>query len=358
MAAYKDEKMNTWYCQFYYNTWTGERKKKFKRGFSTKKEAQEWEREFLSKQQANPDMLFKSLVELYLEDMSSRLRKSTISGKRYMIDTKILPYFKDLPINQIKATHVRKWQNKLLGQKYASTYLKTINNQLVAIFNYAVKYYDLKENPCHKAGSMGKKNADEMQIWTKDEFSTFLPFTVAKPHSKVAFEILYWTGIRIGELMALTPQDINFDTKTLTINKSYQRLDKEDIITEPKTPKSNRVITLPDFLCTDLQEYIKTIYDMQPNDRLFPFTKHFLHHEMERCCKKSGTKKIRLHDLRHSHASLLIELGFSPLLISERLGHENIETTLNTYSHLYPNKHSQVSAKLQEIHQNPDLESK
>lgn len=358
MAAYKDEKMNTWYCQFYYNTWTGERKKKFKRGFSTKKEAQEWEREFLSKQQANPDMLFKSLVELYFEDMGSRLRKSTLSSKRYMVDTKILSYFKDLPINQIKATHVRKWQNELLNQKYAGTYLKTINNQLVAILNYAVKYYDLKENPCHKAGSMGKKNAEEMQIWTKDEFSTFLPFTAAKPHSKTAFEVLYWTGIRIGELMALTPRDINFDTKTLTINKSYQRLDKEDIISEPKTPKSNRIITLPDFLCTDLHEYMGTIYDLQPGNRLFNFTKHFLHHEMEKCCKKSGTKKIRLHDLRHSHASLLIELGFSPLLISERLGHENIETTLNTYSHLYPNKHSQVSAKLQEIHQNSEIESK
>ncbi len=358
MATYKDNERNTWYCQFYYTDWTGARKKKKKRGFSTKKEAQQWERNFLEKQQSSPEMAFSNLVELYFEDMDSRLRKSTLSGKRYMVETKILPYFKDLPINQIKATHVRKWQNELLNQKYAGTYLKTINNQLVAILNYAVKYYDLKENPCHKAGSMGKKNAEEMQIWTKEEFNRFLPFISNKPQSKAAFEVLYWTGIRIGELMALTSQDMNFDNKTLTINKSYQRLNKEDIISEPKTPKSNRVITLPDFLCTDLQEYIKTIYDVQPEDRMFNFTKHFLHHEMDRGCKKSGIKRIRLHDLRHSHASLLIELGFSPLLISERLGHENIETTLNTYSHLYPNKHSQVSEKLQEIHQNPELEPK
>lgn len=358
MAAYKDNERNTWYCQFYYTDWTGARKKKKKRGFSTKKEAQQWERNFLEKQQSSPDMAFSNLVELYFEDMDSRLRKSTLSGKRYMVDTKILPYFKDLPINQIKATHVRKWQNELLNKKYAGTYLKTINNQLVAVLNYAVKYYDLKENPCHKAGSMGKKNAEEMQIWTKEEFNRFLPFISNKPQSKAAFEVLYWTGVRIGELMALTSQDINFDNKTLTINKSYQRLNKEDIISEPKTPKSNRVITLPDFLCTELQEYIKTIYDVQPDDRIFNFTKFFLHHEMDRGCKKSGIKRIRMHDLRHSHASLLIELGFSPLLISERLGHENIETTLNTYSHLYPNKHSQVSEKLQEIHQNSELEPK
>lgn len=356
MAAYKDNERNTWYCQFYYTDWTGSRKKKKKRGFSTKREAQEWEREFLNKQQANPDMSFSSLVELYFEDMGSRLRKSTLSSKRYMMDTKILPYFKDLPINQIKATHVRKWQNELLNLKYAGTYLKTINNQLVAVFNYAVKYYDLKDNPCHKAGGMGKKNADEMQIWTNEEFNKFLPFISNKPQSKAAFEVLYWTGIRSGELMALTPHDIDFKNKTLTINKSYQRLDKEDIISEPKTPKSNRIITLPAFLCTNLEEYIKTLYSIEADDRLFHFTKYFLHNEMNRGCKKSNVKRIRLHDLRHSHASLLIELGFSPLLISERLGHENIETTLNTYSHLYPNKHSQVSDKLQEIHQNSELE--
>ncbi len=102
-------------------------------------------------------------------------------------------------------------------------------------------------------------------------------------------------------------------------------------------------ITLSDFLCTDLQEYIKTIYDLQSEDR---------------GCKKSGIKRIRLHDLYYSHAWLLIELRFFPLMISQRLGHENIETTLNTYSHLYPNKHSQVAEKLQELFHNSELEPK
>uniref|UniRef100_UPI002ED3DEA4 site-specific integrase n=1 Tax=Vallitalea pronyensis TaxID=1348613 RepID=UPI002ED3DEA4 len=119
---------------------------------------------------------------------------------------------------------------------------------------------------------------------------------------------------------------------------SYQRINKTDVITEPKTPKTNRIIALPDFLCNDLQDYINKLYGLEPPDRIFHFTKHFLHHEMNRGCKKSGVKRIRLHDLRHSHASLLIELGFSPILIAERLGHEKVETTLNTYSHLYPNK--------------------
>ncbi|MDS0526086.1 site-specific integrase [Clostridium sp. SHJSY1] len=351
MPAYKDEKHGTWYLQFYFTTWTGERKKKLKRGFKKKGDALEWEREFLNKQQANPDMTFGSLVELYFDDMESRLRISTIANKKYMINLKILPYFKNMAINQIKATHIRKWQNKLMkdDKGYSETYLKSINNQLVAIFNYAVKYYNLKENPCHKAGGMGKKNADEMLFWTKEEYESFIECVSDKPQSKIAFETLYWTGMRIGELMALTLSDIDFNNNTININKSLQRIGKKDIVTAPKTPKSTRIILITDSLCNDLKSYTKTIYDIKPTDRIFPFTKFFLHHEMNRGCKMSKVKRIRLHDLRHSHASLLIELGFTPLLIAERLGHEKVETTLNTYSHLYPNKQNEVVNALQKL---------
>lgn len=354
MPAYKDDDRNTWYLQFYYTTWTGEKKKKLKRGFTTKKKAQEWERDFLNKQEANPDMSFQSLVELYFEDMESRLRKSTIISKKYMIEGKVLPYFKDMPINEIKPTHIRKWQNNLMKikikgeQGYSETYIKTVNSQLVAIFNYAVKYYNLRENPCHKAGSIGKKKADEMLFWTKEEYIKFI-FCASDILAKVTFETLYWTGMRIGELLALTPGDINFNDKTININKTLQRINGEDIITEPKTLKSKRIIPISDFLCEDLKTYINKLYDIKPNERIFPIARHLLHREMESICEKSGVKRIRLHDLRHSHASLLIELGFTPLLIAERLGHESIETTLNTYSHLYPNKQNQVVEALQKL---------
>ncbi len=349
MPAYKDNAMNTWYVQFYYQTWTGERKKKFKRGFKRKKDAQDFEREFLERQQANPDMSFKSLTDLYLEDLGSRLKLNTMETKRYLINLKILPYFKDKPINVILPTEIRRWQNDLLGMNYSPTYLKTINNQLVAIMNYAVKYYGLKENPCHKAGTMGKKNAEEMSFWTPDEFKRFIVFVEDKPQSIMAFKTLYWTGIRIGELMALTLADIDLDSNQLYINKSYQRIKQQDIITEPKTPKSIRVITIDDELRNDLDDYTSQLYGIKRADRIFPFTKHFLNHEMKRGCRLSNVKKIRLHDLRHSHASLLIELGFSANLIADRLGHERIETTLNTYSHLFPNKQNQVAEAIKKL---------
>lgn len=351
MPAYKDHKRSTWYCSFYYTDWTGKRKKKKKEGFKTQREAKTFEREFLERSQASPNMTFKNLVELYMEDCKSRLKPTTYSNKEYVIKLKVLPYFKDMAINSIEPTTVRIWQNEFIAHEnnYSPTYLKTVNNQLSAIFNFAIKYYKLPSNPARICGSMGKKNADSMLFWTKEEFKKFIDYVSDKPISEIAFKILFWTGIRSGELLALTLNDFDFKAQTISVNKNYARHGGEDLILTPKTPKSKRTITIPLFLCEVVQEYASKLYDYKPNERLFQVTKYYLRHEMERGVKNTGVKRIRIHDLRHSHASLLIELGFSPLLISERLGHENIETTLNTYSHLYPNKHSEVAEKLQEL---------
>lgn len=352
MPVYKNKDRGTWYTSFYYTDWMGNKKKKKTEGFKTQREAKTFEREFINKAHASVDMYFKNLVELYFEDCKSRLKPTTIDNKKYVINIKILPFFSDMPLNTITVTTVRKWQNELIASKenYSQTYLKAIHNQLSAIFNFACKYYQLSENPAAKCGSMGKKNADSMQFWTVDEFKSFMKIVEDKPISKVIFEVLFWTGIRSGELLALTLNDFDFVNKTVNINKSYARLDEEDLILEPKTPKSKRIITIPTFLCDLVQEYSTKLYDYQPNERLFHVTKYYLHHEMDRGSKHSLVKRIRIHDLRHSHASLLIEMGFSPLLIAERLGHEKVETTLQTYSHLYPNKHAEVANKLEKIH--------
>lgn len=352
MSVTKDIKTNKWMSQVRITDWQGKTIHKKKRGFSTKREALEWERDFLSQNKGSVNMKFGYFVQVYLNDMGQRLKYSTIENKRYTIELKIVPYFSKMPINEIKPTDIREWQNSLTsyrdenGNGYSQTYLKAINNQITAIFNYAVKYYNLRENPCHKAGSIGKKNADEMLFWTREEFEQFIEAVKDKPMSYTLFMTMYYTGVREGELLALTPADINFEKKTITVNKSYQRINKEDVITTPKTPKSNRVIVIPQFLCDCLNDYMSHCYEIQSTDRLFPCTKYYLGHEMDRGCRKSGVKKIRIHDIRHSHASLLVEMGFSPLLIAERLGHEKVQTTMETYSHLYPNKQAEVAEQL------------
>ena len=344
MGVYKEGK--NWKVQVYYRDWQGNRKRKQKRGFRTKGEAKEWERDFLQQQTQSVDIEFGNFLELYYKDMEVRLRENTMYTKRYIIDLKIKPYFEHKVLSEITVADIRNWQNELLKQNYSETYLKTINCQLGAIFNYAVRYYNLKDNPCRKAGSIGKSKGEPKDFWMQDEFEAFLETVDDKPEAKMAFQFLYWTGMRIGELLALTYNDINLEEKTVSINKSYQRLKGKDVITRPKTSKSIRVITLPDFLVEEFQEYCSHLYGIMKHERLFRFTKSYMEHCMVNGIEKSGVKRIRLHDLRHSHASMLLDMGVAPLEIAERLGHEKIQTTLGTYGHLYPNTNVEVAKKL------------
>ena len=184
-----------------------------------------------------------------------------------------------------------------------------------------------------------------MLFWTKEEYLKFAETIMDKPQSYYAFEVLYWCGIREGELLALTAADFDLEKGLLSITKSYQRLKGRDIITDPKTPKSVRVIQMPQFLTEEIRDYFKSIYKLQPNDRIFPLKKSYLHHEMDRGSKSAGVKRIRIHDLRHSHVSLLIEMGFSALAIADRVGHESIDITYR-YAHLFPTRQQEMADKL------------
>ncbi len=351
MAVYKEEKTGTWRVIYRYTDWTGERKQTQKRGFKTKREAQAWEREQLNKATADLDMTFKSFVELYTKDMETRLKENTWATKEHIIRTKLVPYFGKLKMCNITAQQIVSWQNEMMnykdskGEGYSPVYLKTLHCQLSAIFNHAIRFYNLRENPCKKAGGMGKNKNREMLFWTKEEYLKFAVAMMDKPLSYYAFEMLYWTGIREGELLALTPADFDFEKGTVSISKSYQRLKGQDLITSPKTEKSNRVIKMPKFLTEEIQDYLRQLYDVGLDDRMFTVTKSYLHHEMERGAREAGVKQIRIHDIRHSHVSLLIDMGFSAIAIADRVGHESIDITYQ-YAHLFPSKQTEMAEKL------------
>ena len=307
--------------------------------------------DFLEQQSANPNMTFQNLYEIYMEDMAARLKQSTLLTKKTVLQTHILPFFGSKPINEIKASDVRRWQAKLMSSpnNYSQTYLKKINTELNSIINYAKRFYDLNTNPCGKAGTIGKAKAEEMDYWTYDEYIAFREGIKDKSLSYICFEVLYWTGMREGELLALSPADIDLDNKTISINRTYQRIEGKDVFTSPKTRKSKRKIPIPDFLCQELSDYIQSRYMLDADERLFPVTKSYLSHEMIRGCKNTGVKKIRIHDIRHSHASLLINQGCDALMLADRLGHEKVSTTLNTYSHLFPHKQQELVHSLESL---------
>lgn len=203
MGVYKEGK--NWKVQVYYKDWQGNRKRKQKRGFRTKGEAKEWERDFLQQQSQGVDIEFGNFLEIYYKDMDVRLRENTMYTKRYIIDLKIKPYFEKKILSEITVADVRAWQNELLtykdknGKGYSPTYLKTVNCQLTAIFNYAMRYYNLQDNPYRKAGAIGKSKGEPKDFWMQEEFNAFLETVSDKPETRMAFLLLYWTGMRIGD---------------------------------------------------------------------------------------------------------------------------------------------------------------
>ncbi len=353
MPTYYDDKNKSWYCKFYYTDYTGTKKQKLKRGFKLQREAKEWENNFLSKKAAQPSMQLKALVDLYLEDKKENCKLITYETKKNRIDTWILPYLGNKPVNSITAVDIRKWQTDLknatgnTGTSLSPGYMQNIVTELSCMFNYAVRFYGLNSNPCHVAGNIVGKKQKSMDFWTKEEFDKFIAtFDRTDPYYTI-FLLLYYCGLRIGELQALTIADINTETNIITINKTYRVIKGEGNITPPKTPKANRSVSIPSFLSERIKDYIKMIYKPEPDYMPFVRGKTTFASILDKHAKQAGVKRIRIHDLRHSHASLLIELGFSALLVSERLGHESVSTTLNIYSHLFPSKQSEVADKLQ-----------
>ena len=293
-------------------------------------------------------MQMAKFVDIYFSDKKNELKANSIRNKQHMINKHIIPYFGNKKLNEITPADIIQWQKIIQENKFSKTYERMIQNQINALFNHAQRIYNLKENPCKKVKRMGKSDADKLDFWIKEEYNRFISGVDRKSEDYLMFEILFWTGIREGELLSLTIADFDMTNNLLHINKTYHRIDGKDVISTPKTDNSVRTIIIPNFLKEEVQEYISYHYGFPENERLFPIVARTLQKRMKRYEKKTGVKPIRVHDLRHSHVAYLIDQGVEPLIIKERLGHKNIQITLNTYGHLYPSRQKEVAALLDE----------
>ena len=352
MPVYKDKERNTWMVKTKYKDWQGDSKWLTRRGFRTKREALDWEREQKLFRTGNLGMTFENFVELYRLDRRVRLKESTFTTKDHIIDTKLIPYFGKMSVMEITPTDILRWQNELMayrnpntGRPYSKSYLRTVHNQISAIFNHAVRFYKLKENPAAIAGSMGSNKSTQTNCWTKEEYLQFAEYMMDDPKGYYAFQMLYWCGLREGEMMALEPGDFDFQKGTVSITKTFHQHGGKQYITEPNTPKSNRVVTMPAFLAQEMEEYLEMVGPLKEDKRVFPVSKTYLHNCMTKGSEAMGWKRIRIHDLRHSHVSLLIHMGYSAVAIADRLGHESIDITYR-YAHLFPNIQEDMAGKL------------
>ena len=366
MPVYYNADKKTWYAMFYAKDYKGVNKKYKKTGFKKKKEAQEYEYEFKKKIAKSVNMSFQSLYELYFEDYSKRHKPTAINTVENFFRLHILPFFGDVEISKINSYMIREWQNEMLEKKNENGKLFSENSKaniyaaLKSLFNWAAKYQGLNENPCKNIGSFGsKKNRSEMKIWSVDDFNKFINLLESKNKEKngkysntiVVFKILFWTGLRIGEVLALTFEDINLEEKFIDVNKTISHIKKKEYITTPKTLGSIRKVLLPENLISDLKLYFsKFELELSKKDlksqRVFNLKKSQLRYILEKYSIQTDVEKIRLHDFRHSHASYLLFIQADITAISKRLGHDNLQTTINTYSHLYKDANKQLIKKL------------
>lgn len=347
--AYKEKDTKKWTAQWFETTAKGEKKKRRKRGFDTKRDALDYERQKKLNSKKSMDMKLSEFMEVYFEDKQNDLKERTIKNKRYMMDQHIVPYFGNSMMSEVTASHIIQWQNEMQTKGFSESYLRMIQNQLTSLFTHASKIYDLTSNPCKKVKRMGNSDSRSLDFWTTDEYKQFIQTLDENEKYYLIFEILFWTGCRIGELLALTPKDIDFEKNQMSITKTYYRTNKQDIITEPKTKQSVRVIEIPQFLTQEIKDFIDGHYGMPEDERLFPIVQEAVQHKMKYQIAKSRVKRIRVHDLRHSHCAYLIHKGVQPLIIKERLGHKDIKITLNTYGHLYPSEQKKVASLLDDV---------
>lgn len=332
----------------YYEKREESKKKKKKYGHKVSKKILAGENPFQLFVNTDMDMTMGAFVEIYFRDKEGELKERSIKNKRYMIEAHVLPYFQDQKMSEITPAQIIQWQQAMRQKGYAQTYLRMMQNQITALFTHACNIYNLSNNPCKKVKKMGKSVADKLDFWTKEEYDRFIGTMEAGSRYYVMFEILFWTGCREGELLALTKSDIDFLNNRISITKTYYRSERRDVITTPKTEQSVRVIELPEFLTREIKEYVDQLSDLQEHARIFPVVAEAVQHKLKRQAEKAGVKRIRVHDIRHSSVAYLINQGVQPLIIKERLGHKDIRITLNTYGHLYPNQQRQVADMLNE----------
>lgn len=343
-----------------YNPVTGKQIQKYKSGFKTKKEAkEEYSKLILSSAEelANDkdQTTFKNFIEeIYLPWYETQVKESTYKN-RYSTIQKHFAYFYRKKVNEIEPLHIQTWQLKM-AKDYSPNYVRIVQGMLAVAFDRAIILGLTKKNPARMIGNIKSKKV-KVDFWTLDEFKKIISLLFKGDYYEhylfISFWLLFMTGMRIGEAAALQWDDIDFETGLLSITKTlYYKTMTEYKFVDPKTQASNRVIVIDDDTIRELKEWKEIQERVLPACEFVisyngtPTSKHTLPRAMEKLAGLAGVHRIKIHALRHSHASLLISMGENPLIIKERLGHEKIQTTLGTYGHLYPNSNFEVARKL------------
>ena len=355
-----------------YNPITGKQIQKYRSGFQTKKEAREEYSKLVLTSTAEltekkKTISFQQFIEeTYLPWYKTQVKESTYLNRRSTIQ-KHFSYFYKMATDEIEPINVQNWQLEF-AKEFSPNYIRIVQGMLSIAFDRAIVLGIAKKNPSRMVGNIKSKKT-KVDFWTLEEFQKVISLLYKGDYYEhylfISFWLLFMTGMRIGEAAALQWSDIDFETGLLNINKTlyYKSMDEYKFV-DPKTQASVRTIYIDADTIRELkawravqQKVLKGCGFILSYSGI-PTSKHTLPRALEKLAGLAGVHRIKIHALRHSHASLLISMGENPLLIKERLGHEKIQTTLGTYGHLYPNTNLEVANKLTGVlHYTPATQS-
>ena len=356
---------------------TGKTKNSCKRGFKREREAKDWIADELpaiitrleQKRKTIDMMTMDELIEEYSEYKKMHVRPTTFETKENIIRGKIIPFFTGRLVKDVQAIDIIRWQTKMCAPMkkvrekvtdkkgnvttkvtldyYSDTYLRTINNQLVAIFNYATTIRKLPESPCKGLEKIGAKDAPEREIWEPEEFKYFIQTQEGNPLLYYSYLTLFWTGVREAELLGVKKKDIDFSNNIMRVVDGYHKV-KGKVDKGLKNKISYRSVKIPDFLVEELQEFMDSLGPMDANARIFSTSKSTLLKHLHDGARQAGVKEITVHCLRHSYISMCVFSGLPYTTISKQVGHSKFLQTLH-YSHSYRNSGEHLVNALEQI---------
>ena len=352
-----------WMCKFNYtDPKSGKAKTEYKRGFDTKREAKQYEEDFIEhltkvaeQNSMDYERTFGEVFQEYLmSHKRSDIKESSLETKFNIFNKHIFPTFENVLVKDITDDDIAEWQNKIKlmvlpnGKHLSESYLRTIQSQFNSIINYANDKGYLRANPLADIKNMGIKDK-RVVFWTPEEYEKFVYYAMEYPQYYYAYEVLYWCGLREGEMLALTIEDVDLDEGIINVTKTFNHLNGRDIITTPKTPSSVRKVSMPAFLIDEMKEYIGLLYEPTNEQRLFKISKSKLTRNFHLLSDKAGLKRITIHGLRHSHVSLLIKKKYDIFEVSKRIGHKSVKTTQDIYGHLFDDVQRSIANDLDKI---------
>ena len=376
MPVYREKNKKKWtkdgrsyFFATYYTDIYGNRKKKISKLYLKSSEAKKAEHEFIQKSKShdiiNYDVRFEIVLNEWLNYRKSQLKSGTFYRMKKVVQKNILTFFKNFKLFDINITILSKWQEQIYNKSVTPKHKNLIISYMQLILDYAIDNYDFSKKTRSKLQKVKIETINQQKInsknnfWTYEEFQKFIS-TVDDDFYYTIFNFMYFTGLRYGEMNALNWNDIDFSKKTLTINKNLNfRVDGGGyIITTPKTENSIRTIDLDDELISLLKKHFELeskIYNFNKNMFIFGNIRYFpattFRENLNRYITKANVKKITPHGFRHSHASLLINLGCDSRDVAERLG-DTVQMVEKTYYHMFPEKKKKTIDILNKLKKN------